>query len=98
MSEQDKQWAEMLARTKPVYNTAIRSVDGGFVVTGATSYQNNTTGGFEFSKNDECVSTTPEDAAQKSLNYHRSGNFGGTVPAPAVTAAQPVADAAPLTI
>lgn len=94
MNEQEKQFAEMESRTRKVYNTAIRAVEGGYVVTGATSWQNPQTGGFEFAKNDECVSSTPEDAAQKSLNYHRSGNFAGSQPA------APVADvlAAPATI
>lgn len=80
MTEQEQQWAEMLARTTEVRNTAIRQVSGGFVVTGATSYHNNTTGGFDFSKNDECVATTSSEACTKSLNYHNTGKFDGVAP------------------
>lgn len=89
MNDQQKQFAEMVANSNVIINTAIRQLVGGYVVSASTNYVDKQTGGVAFAKNDECVASTPEDAAQKSLNFHRSGNFEGNVPAPATTTAAP---------
>lgn len=81
MNEQQQQFADMVASTNKIVNTATRQVTGGFVVTAATAYQDRVTGGYVYTKNDECVASTPEDACQKCLNFYRTGNFEGT-PAP----------------
>lgn len=78
MADVNEQIAQIKANSRMLIGTTIRQVQGGFVVNGQVQYQDKATGGIAFSENAEAVASSPEQAAQMSLNYLRSGNFDGT--------------------
>lgn len=75
-----QQLAEIKARSNTTVNTSIRQVQGGFVVTGQTQYAERETGAILAATNAEGVASTPEQAAQMTLNYHRGSTFDAAQP------------------
>lgn len=83
MSDVSNAIDQIKANSTAFRNSSIRGVLGGFVVSGNTQYMDNTTKGIVLTENSEGVATDATKACQMSLNYHTSGNFDGTVAAPA---------------
>lgn len=85
-----EQMADIKSKTteeKSISN--IRPVIGGFIVNATTNWRDPESGGYVMSRNDECIASSPQDAAQKALNYLTAGNFDGA-PAFAPPAPPPV--------
>lgn len=72
------QIADIKSRSNRFTNTAVRGVQGGFVVTGQVQYQDKDTKGIVLTENAEGVAANANQACQMSLNYHNSGSFDGT--------------------
>jgi len=86
MADVNEQIAQIKANSRTFMSTTARQVLGGYVVNGQTQYMDKSTGGVVLSENAEGVAHTAEDAAQMGLNFLRSGNFDGNMPAPAPAA------------
>ena len=70
-----EQMDQITAQSNASVNTAIRQVQGGYVVTGQIQYADKDTGGILASMQAEGVAASAEQACSMSLNYHRSGRF-----------------------
>lgn len=73
--EPNEQIAAIKANSTAWRATSVRGVQGGFVVSGQTQYQDKDTKGVAYTENAEGVAADAQGACAMTLNYLNTGTF-----------------------